>query len=78
VYKGERFNSVSHLVGVLAAVLGSVVLIWPAVQSGEGWKILGFSVYSVSLLSLYLFSTLYHSTKGPNKALYRQLDHLAI
>jgi hemolysin III len=78
VYKGERFNGISHLVGVLAGVVGSVALIWPAVQNHEGWKVLGFSVYSASLLALYVFSTLYHSTKGPNKALYRQLDHLAI
>ena len=78
MYKGERFNSFSHLAGVLAAVVGSVALVWPVLQSGEGWKLLGFSVYCVSLLALYVFSTLYHSTKGPHKALYRQLDHLAI
>lgn len=78
MYKGERFNSFSHLAGVLAAVIGSAALIWPVLQSGEGWKLLGFSVYSVSLLALYVFSTLYHSTTGPHKALYRQLDHLAI
>ena len=63
LYKGERFNSVSHLAGALAAVLGSAALIWPAVQDAEVWKILGFSIYSVSLLSLYTFSTLYHSSQ---------------
>jgi hemolysin III len=78
LYKGERFNSVSHFAGALAAALGSAALIWPAVQDAEVWKILGFSIYSISLLSLYTFSTLYHSTQGASKALYRQLDHLAI
>jgi hemolysin III len=78
LYKGERFNSVSHLLGTLAAVLGSAALIWPAVQNADVWKILGFSIYSVSLLLLYTFSTLYHSSRGAKKALYRQLDHLAI
>ncbi|WP_295875525.1 hemolysin III family protein [uncultured Zhongshania sp.] len=78
MYKGERFNGVSHLLGVCAALIGSVALIVPAVQSGDVWKILGFSVYCSSLFALYLFSTLYHSTRGPHKALYRQLDHLAI
>jgi hemolysin III len=78
LYKGERFNSASHLLGALAALLGSAALIWPAMQNAEVWKILGFSVYSVSLLSLYTFSTLYHSSQGASKALYRQLDHLAI
>jgi len=78
VYKGERFNSYSHLLGSAAAIVGTLVLLWPAIQADERWKILAFSVYGVSLIALYGFSTLYHSTCGPRKALFRQLDHLAI
>ncbi|CAA0092692.1 Uncharacterised protein [Zhongshania aliphaticivorans] len=78
MYKGERFNSVSHLLGVLAAVVGGVTLLWPAIQLGDSWELLGLGIYSFSLVALYLFSTLYHSSKGEKKALYRQLDHLAI
>ena len=78
MYEGERFNGFSHLAGVLAAVLGMVLLLWPAVQQGAGFKVLSFSVYGVSLFALYLFSTLYHSSRGPWKARFRQLDHLAI
>ena len=78
MYQGERFNSYSHLAGVLAALLGSLMLLWPAILAGAGWKVLAFSIYGVSLLALYGFSTLYHSSRGPRKALFRQLDHLAI
>lgn len=78
VYQGERFNSYTHLAGVVAALVGSVLLVWPAIAAGAGWKVLAFVIYSVSLLALYSFSSLYHSCRGPRKALFRQLDHLAI
>jgi hemolysin III len=64
--------------GVVAAVIGSGLLVWPAIQQGDGWRVFGFSLYCASLIALYSFSTLYHSTRGPRKALYRQLDHFAI
>jgi hemolysin III len=78
VYKGERLNSITHLLGAVAALCGGLLLVVPAFQEGEIWKTVSFTVYSISLLMLYLFSTLYHATRGPHKALYRQLDHLAI
>ena len=78
MYKGERFNSISHLLGALAALLGGLLLVIPAAQQGESWKVVSFSVYSLSLFTLYTTSTLYHSSRGEHKALFRQLDHLAI
>ena len=78
MYKGEKFNSYTHLVGACAALFGGLLLVVPAALQGETWKMVSFSVYSLSLILLYLFSTLYHSSRGPNKALFRQLDHLAI
>jgi len=78
VYQGERFNSFTHLAGVVAALIGSLLLLWPAVVAGDGWAVLAYAIYGISLLALYGFSTLYHSCRGPRKALFRQLDHLAI
>ncbi len=78
VYQGERFNSFTHLAGVAAALVGALMLLWPAIVDGAGWKILAFGVYSMSLLALYTFSSLYHSCRGSRKALFRKLDHLAI
>ena len=78
MHPGERFNSFTHLAGVIAAIVGAPLLVWPALLAGQGWKIAGLSIYAFCLIALYLFSTLYHSTRGQHKALFRHLDHLAI
>lgn len=78
MYKGERFNSVSHLLGALAGLLGLVVLVSAAAQQGDRWKIISFSVYGLSLVFLYAISTLYHSCRGRAKNLFRMLDYHAI
>ena len=78
MYYGERFNGISHLVGAIAALAGMLVLVILASLQGDPWKIVSFSVYGVSLVALYTFSTLYHSLRGKAKALFRKLDHNAI
>jgi hemolysin III len=78
MYRTERFNSISHLVGALAAIVGAVVLVASASRQGDPWKIFSFSVYGASLVSLYVLSTLYHSFRGRLKPVFRTLDHLAI
>ena len=78
MYHGERFNSYSHLIGALLAVAGAVVLIVIGALQGDVWKIVSFSIYGASLVLLYSFSTLYHSTRGGAKRLFQKLDHNAI
>ncbi len=78
MYHGERFNSVTHLFGLIAAFAGGVVLIVLAARQGDPWKIVSFSVYGATLFLLYLFSVLYHSFRGRAKEIFRRLDHLAI
>jgi hemolysin III len=78
MYKGERFNSITHLVGAPLAIAGLAVLVVLASLQGDPWKIVSFSVYGATLLILYLFSTLYHSLRGKAKAVFRKLDHAAI
>lgn len=78
MYKGEIFNSVSHLVGAALALVGASVLITLACIEGDVLKIVSYSVYSVTLFLLYLSSTLYHSFQGQAKALFQRFDHLAI
>ena len=78
MYPGERFNSISHLVGACLALVGAVVLIVLASLHGDATKIVSLSIYGVSLLALYTFSTLYHSLKGRAKRVFRHLDHTAI
>ena len=78
MYKGERFNSISHLLGVLLACVGVVLLLSIAIEKGDVLKIVGFGVYGLMLILLYLISTIYHSTKGKWKDLFRQLDYVSI
>ena len=78
MYAGERFNSISHLLGAVAALIGSVVLVVYASMLGDPWKIVSFSIYGTTLFLLYLFSVLYHSLRGELKNIFRRLDHLAI
>ena len=78
MYKGERFNSISHLVGASLALVGGAVLVTMAAMEGEVAKIVSFSIYAVTLFLLYLSSTLYHSFPGRAKLFFRVVDHQAI
>src|SRR3546814_21147967 len=74
MYYGERFNSISHLVGASLAAVGGVLLIVMAARLGDPWKVVSFSVYGAMLLCLYLASTLYHSLRGRAKKIWCKFD----
>jgi hemolysin III len=78
MYYGERFNGYSHLIGALLALSGAIVLIVIGALEADVWKIVSFSIYGASLVLLYSFSTLYHSTRGGAKRFFQKLDHNAI
>ena len=78
MYYGERFNSISHLVGASLALVGGAVLVTMAAMEGDVARIASFSVYSATLFILYFASTLYHSFPGRVKKLFRVIDHQAI
>ena len=78
MYQGEKFNSITHLVGALAATAGAIALIVLAARHGDPWKLVSFSIYGAMLLMLYAISALYHSVRGRAKNVLRKLDHCAI
>ncbi len=78
MYYGEKFNALTHLFGAVLAVLGVVVLIVLAALEGDTWKVVSVSIYGATLISLYSFSTLYHSVRGSSKTILRKLDHHSI
>lgn len=78
MYKGELFNSITHLVAAALTLVGASVLITLAAVEGNTVKIVSYSVYSATLFLLYLSSTLYHSFQGKVKKLFQKLDHHAI
>lgn len=78
MYHGEKFNAWSHVVGAVLAFAGSIVLVVMAAKAGDPWKIVGVSIYGVTLVLLYSFSALYHSLRGRAKDILRELDHHSI
>ncbi len=79
MYYGEKFNAVSHLLGAILALAGTVVLVVLAALGGDPWKVVGVSIYGASLVLMYSSSTLYHSVRGGRgKDFLRKMDHQSI
>lgn len=76
----ELANSISHGIGLLAALVGAPVLVVFAVQRGDALGVVGASVFALSMIVLYAASTLYHAIPHERyaKTLFRTLDHGAI
>lgn len=79
MYYGERFNSISHLVGAVLALMGFGALLTVGIESGDAAVITSFTVFGLTLVLLYTMSTLYHSFHPPQlKSFFRKLDHVTI
>ena len=78
MYYGEKFNAISHLLGAILALAGSIVLIAFASLTSDPWKIVSVVIYGMTLVLLYSFSTMYHSMRGPIKELFQKFDHHSI
>jgi hemolysin III len=75
----EIANSVSHGVGLLAALAATPVLVLSAVRHGGAARIAGASVFAAAMVLLYLTSTLYHALpRNRAKRVFQVLDHAAI
>lgn len=72
----ERLNALSHGLGVIAASVGLVFLL---MRVDGIYGQLACLVYGVSMILMFLSSTLYHCAISPNvKALLKVVDHSAI
>ena len=73
----EILSAVSHGIGVLLSIAALVLLLVSA--PGDPIVIVSLSIYSATLILLYLVSTLYHAL-GVNKGkrVFRILDHCSI
>ena len=57
----ELVNSITHGLGLLLGIAGSVILVMSASVHGDIRKIICFSIYGISLITMYAASTLCHS-----------------
>lgn len=78
-WKEELANAITHGIGFLLSIPALVILIVSAAQKGEPLQIVSFTIYGISMLLLYLFSTMLHSFKpSKTKNVFAILDHSAI
>lgn len=75
----EIVNSITHGIGALLSIIALIILIIIAGRKGDIWHLVSFSIYGVTLILLYLSSTLYHSFTNPKlKNLFARFDHISI
>jgi len=75
----EIFNSLSHAFGILAALAALVILVVFAALYGDIWHIVSYSIFGISMVSLYIASTLFHGTTNIRKKIKLNLfDHSMI
>jgi hemolysin III len=75
----EIANSVTHGIGALLSIAGTVILIVRAVMMGTPIHVVSFAIYGLSLILLHTSSSLYHGLHAPRaKRVFWVLDHSTI
>jgi hemolysin III len=75
----ELANALSHFSGALLAVAGLVLMLRFSIVYGNAWHIVSTSVFGVSMIVLYLSSTLTHILPmGRAKDIFFNFDRIAI
>lgn len=75
----EIVNAVSHGIGTLLSIAGTVIAIVYACFHGDAMSVVAASLYGAGLIILYLSSTLYHSiTNIKAKKVFQVFDHCSI
>jgi hemolysin III len=77
----EIANALTHGIGIVVGALGLPILLYYALRSSAdvGYKVAASIIYCVSMIVLYLASTLYHALTGERaKRILKALDHASI
>ena len=75
----ELLNAISHGLGALFGIVGTVLCIVKAANTEDPWRIVSGSIFGVTVLLLYLMSCLYHALKvNMAKRVFRVIDHCTI
>ncbi|APQ19367.1 PAQR family membrane homeostasis protein TrhA [Maribacter hydrothermalis] len=78
IEKEEKFNTVSHGIGTILAIIGMVLLL-SANNQKSNYAILSIVIYSISLISMLAVSTIYHAVHSSVwKQRMRIIDHINI
>lgn len=75
----ELVNSITHGFGLLLSIIGSAMLVVPAIVHGDIKRTICFSIYGSSLIAMYAASTLCHGfSLGRTKNIFTLIDYSAI
>ena len=75
----EILNSITHGAGLLASIAGTIALVGIASASQNPLQLPSVIIYSISLILVYLSSTLYHAAwHPPTKSRLQVFDHCSI
>lgn len=75
----EIANALTHGAGAVLSAAGMSALIFYAAMGADPWRIASVTVFGITLLLMYLTSTLYHAIPHPKlKDFFRVADHCAI
>ena len=75
----EVLNAVTHGIGTLLSIVALVFLIMKGVRSEDTVHLIAYLVYGISMIMLFLASTLYHSFSFTRYSkVFRYIDHASI
>lgn len=77
--KEELANTITHGIAALLALVACILLVNKGLHSLNALQLTGLIVYGISMVILFLASTLYHSIQvEKTRTILKQLDHSAI
>ena len=75
----EVIHSLTHGVGVLLSIVALSWMLFVSISAADPWRIVASSIYGVTLIALFLASTVYHSMYASrHREIFKLLDHCAI
>ncbi|HJQ22049.1 MAG TPA: hemolysin III family protein [Gemmatimonadaceae bacterium] len=75
----EVANALTHGLGLVGSIAALPLLVMTALHRGDELAALGAAIFGISLLILYVTSTVYHALPvGTRKRRWQKLDHAAI
>ncbi|MBM7572210.1 PAQR family membrane homeostasis protein TrhA [Aquibacillus albus] len=77
--KEEIVNAITHAVGAILSIVALVLLVVFASINGNGWRIVSVTIFGITMLVMYLASTISHILpEGKWKNIFQIFDHSSI
>jgi hemolysin III len=75
----ELIHAITHGAGVILSIAGLSWMLYISIEAADPWRIAASMVYGLTLIALFLSSTVYHAMYASrHRQLFKLLDHCAI